>query len=347
MEWTGLWIFFLVIALSGLIWWVTTRSTKHEAPSHDPFLSLQQQLDTIRTDLLKVIEQNRQGIDKRLDNAATVFSALQSKMVKVEETTRQVLEVGKDISGLQQILKAPKLRGNFSEQLLGDLLSQMIPQDHFELQYTFRSGERVDAIIKTAQGLVSVDAKFPLENFSRYFASQSDEERKNLRKVLLSDVKKHVVDIAEKYIRPSEGTFDFALMYIPAENVYYEVITRDLASGEEASIAQYALRKRVIPVSPNTFYAYLQTILLGLRGMQVEGKVKEILAELSRLHKEMAAFRGDFVLVGKHLSNSLSAYEKSDKRLNRMEDKLSALETTPEAELLPAPSTVTEKYSVV
>lgn len=341
VEKMGIWLvigmFFLTV-VGALIWFWTKKKT----PTETPFLLLQQQLEGLRGDLqqqfkdqLDFWQKSQDGVGGRLDNAARFFGDLNTRMVKVEEISKQVLEVGKDISTLQQILKAPKLRGNFGEQLLADLLSQMMPQDNFQIQYTFRNGERVDAVIKTAQGLVSVDAKFPLENFQRFVAATTDEEKKNLRKLFINDVKKHVDDIASKYILPAEGTFEFALMYIPAENVYYEIITRDLTAGENTSILYHAMKKKVIPVSPNTFYAYLQTILLGLRGMQVEKRVGEIVMELARLRKELTSFRVDFSRLGKHLSDSLSSFEKSDKRLVRLEDKLSTLEILPSTETSP------------
>lgn len=334
MEWAGF-VFlgvFLLLA-NALFFWILSKRQK---ASETPFLLLNQSLDNLRGDFLKSLEQSKQGLDMRLDNAAKVFVGLESRMVRMEEVSRQVLDVSKDISGLQQILKAPKLRGGFGEMLLGDLLGQMLPQESFVLQYTYKNGERVDAVIKTAQGLVPVDSKFPLENFLLCQQAQEEEKRGVHRKNFIADVKKHVTDIASKYIRPSEKTFDFALMYIPAENVYYEIITRDLSAGEEASIAAFALKKKVIPVSPNTFYAYLQTILLGLRGLQVEKKVKEIVVELTRLRRELNFFREDFSRLGKHLRDSWGRYEEAGKRLNRMENRLASMDVAP-GEALPLP----------
>lgn len=297
-----------------------------EKNKETPFLLLQTQMDRLRSDFFNSMETSRQGVDKRLDSAARVFTGLESRMIKVEEAARQVLEVGKDIAGLQQILKAPKLRGNFGEQLLGDLLAQMLPQECYALQHTFRNGKCVDAIIKTAQGIVPVDSKFPLESFQRYVATNDEAQKVILRKEFLASVKKHVSDIAEKYIHPSEGTFEFALMYIPAENVYYEIVTRDLSTNENSSIAAHALQKKIIPVSPNTFYAYLQTILLGLRGMQVEKRVQKIIQEMGRMRGEMGHFRLEYNKIGAHLNNALSGYQKADKRLERMEGKLESLD---------------------
>lgn len=310
--------------------------TRQRQKSDTPFLLLQQQLEALRGEM----RQQSQGIDQRLDNASRFFGGMEAKLVKVEEASKRVLEVGKDIAELQQILRAPKLRGNFSEQLLADLLSQMMPVENFVLQYSFGNGERVDAVIKTAERLVPIDAKFPLENFQSWLAAKTEEEKKAERKKFLWDVKKHIDDIARKYILPAEGTFEFALMYIPAENIYYEIVTRDLAAGESSSIVYYALKKKVIPVSPNTFYAYLQTILLGLRGMQVQKRVQEILVEMGRVRTELSNFREDFVTLGKHLSHALSSYSKSDKRLTRLEDKLETLEVSPQKKALPESSEV-------
>lgn len=306
---------------------------------------IQQMIENLRSEMrqqaqnqVELLQRGHQGIDQRLDNASRFFGGMESKMVKVEEATRQVLEMGKSIGDLQQILKAPKLRGNFSEQLLGDLLSQMMPQENFILQHTFQNGERVDAVIKTKERLVAVDAKFPLENFQRLVAAKTEEEKKGLRSRFVADVKKHVDDIAKKYILPAEGTFEFALMYIPAESVYYEIITRDLGSAESSSIAHYALKKKVIPVSPNTFYAYLQTILLGLKGMQVQKRVGEILAEMGRVRQELEKFHEDFQLIGTHLRRATNSFGESEKRLVRLADKVKTLEVLPVGgETIPAP----------
>src|SRR3989338_11411451 len=294
---------------------------------------LQQQSGQRQQTVGERLDNVSQTVGQRLDNAARVVMQLDQRMGKVEEATKRVFEVGQDIASLQEILRAPKLRGNLGEQFLGDLLAQMLPQDAYALQHSFKDGERVDAIIRTAHGFVPVDAKFPLENFQRLISASTDEDRMKCRKLFVSDVKKHVSDIAKKYIRPGEGTFDFALMYVPAENVYYEIIAREENLGEEASSAALALKKQVIPVSPNTFYAYLHTILLGLRGMRVEKFAKEILNDMGRIRTEVKNFTDEFATIGKHLSNATSAYGKAEKRLTRIDDRLQQFENQPEKAL--------------
>jgi DNA recombination protein RmuC len=243
----------------------------------------------------------------------------------LSEATRKVFDVGKDIASLQEILRSPKLRGGLGELFLGDLLGQILPPAHFSLQHRFRSGEAVDAVIRLGQNLVPVDAKFPLENFRRVIETASEDERRTARRKFIGDVKKHIDAIAGKYILPDEGTFDFALMYIPAENVYYELIIKDEAVDTDKGLLNYSFARRVIPVSPNSFYAYLQTILLGLKGMHIEERAQEILSGLARLSIDFRKFREEFDTVGKHITNTKARYDDADKRLEKLGDKLQSL----------------------
>jgi DNA recombination protein RmuC len=188
----------------------------------------------------------------------------------------------------------------------------------------------VDAVVSLGERMIPIDAKFPLENFRRLKEVKSEDEEKVYRKKLWADVRKHVDSIAEKYILPDQGTYDFALMYIPAENVYYETIVNYGLTGDDKSISDYALRKKVIPVSPNTLYAYLQVIVLGLRGLRIDERAQEILAHLASLHGEMEKFRKDFQLVGGHLDNAKNRYEEARIKLSRFADRLTDLESPAE-----------------
>jgi DNA recombination protein RmuC len=168
---------------------------------------------------------------------------------------------------------------------------------------------------------VPVDAKFPLEDFRRLLQAATDDERIRARKAFVARVRKHIDDIATKYVVPDEGTYDFALMYIPAENVYYETIIRD----EEPGLASYAIGRKVIPVSPNSFYAYLQAIVLGLRGLRIEARAKEVLGQLTRLGGDLGRLRDDFRLVGKHLGNAVQAHAAAERRIDRLDGKIAAI----------------------
>ena len=278
---------------------------------------------------LNSISQNLQTtsgyIGSRLDNAAKVVGEVKQNLGEVSKATEKIWEVGKDISNLQEILRAPKLRGVLGELFLGDLLAQVLPQEHFDLQHRFKNGEIVDAVVKLGSHLVVIDAKFPLENFRRILSSQTEEERKTNRRKFNADLKKHIDNIADKYILPNEGTFPFALMYLPAENVYYETIIKDEPQGDDKSISSYALTRKVIPVSPNSFYAYLQAITLGLKGLRIEKNAEVILNHLDQLRGDFERFGKEFEILGTHLNNAKGKYEEADKKLHRANERLIAV----------------------
>lgn len=301
-----------------------------EAQKSNPAMEfLQRDINTLRDQLTKsvaesakILAESQKTVSERLDKAAEVVGNVQRSLGSLDQATKQVFMVGKDIAQLQEILRAPKLRGSLGELFLGDLLSQILPPNHFSLQHAFKSGDIVDAVVRLGR-LVPIDSKFPLENFKKLLEQQDPQEKTTARRRFMGDVKRHIDAIATKYIRPDEGTFDFALMYIPAENVYYEtIIKEDAAVSDDSSLMSYAFSKRVVPVSPNSFYAYLHTISLGLRGLKIEENAKLILEQLSRLRLDFDRFKEDFILVGKHLSNTRSKYEDAEKRMVRFEDKL-------------------------
>ncbi|MBI2083391.1 MAG: DNA recombination protein RmuC [Deltaproteobacteria bacterium] len=276
---------------------------------------------------LKHFREANKHVGDRLDNAARVVGEVQNRLGKLEVATEQIHAVGRDIATLQESLRSPKFRGGFGEFTLETILSQILPGEFFTLQYRYKSGEIVDAVIQTKEGLIPVDSKFPLPNFKRIIEAPTDEEKKSARKDFVRDVRKHVDDIV-KYIRPEEGTLPFALMYIPAENVYYETIIKEDEVGSE--FLDYAQKKRVFPVSPNSFYAYLQTIAIGLRGMKIEEWAKTIDANLQSLKQDLGRFVEEFSQVGGHLKNLRLKYESAEKRLERFQDDLTTLEVPTE-----------------
>ncbi len=288
-------------------------------------------LQKVNTDLTQTLQTVDKNVNNRLDNAAKVISDVHRKLGEVHETTKQVQEISKDISSLQEILRAPKMRGGLGELFLSDLLKQVLPPSNYQEQYRFKSGETVDAVIMLNSAMVPIDSKFPLENFKRIMEAKEDTSRIAAKKQFVRDVKKHIDAIHQKYILPDEGTFDFALMYIMAENVYYEIIIKDEDLSDEKSLFKYAIDNKVIPVSPNSFYGYLQTILLGLRGMRIEEQAQEILKNLSRLGGDFDKVMTEFTVMGNHLKNAANKYDDTEKRLSKFGDKLGSLEEKTEA----------------
>jgi DNA recombination protein RmuC len=341
---------FLGLAFLGWFLLARLQALQHEKRDDPSYLLMQSQIDQLRIQLsqgldnstqliqqqlgqvlghvndrlkenAEVLSRTQQSLGERLDHAARIVGDVHRSLGGLEEANRKIYEVGKDIASLQEILRAPKLRGGLGEFFLEDLLRQILPPDYFSMQHGFRSGDKVDAVIKLGSALVPVDSKFPLENFRRIAEAVSDEERNRAKKAFMADIKKHIDAIAGKYILPDEGTYDFALMYIPAENVYYETIIKDDAT-EDRSLCQYAMSKRVIPVSPNTLYAYLQAIVLGLKGMKIEDRAKEILRYLNRLQIDFSKFRDEFSLMGRHLGHAQASYLNAERRLEQMAQRL-------------------------
>jgi DNA recombination protein RmuC len=300
------------------------RQKTHE-PQESTALALdmlQKSVQSLSTQISTTLSDTSRSVGERLDNTTRVVGDVRQQLGQLEQASRRVIQIGEDMSKLQDLLKPPKLRGSLGELFLKDLLAQVLPSDNFRVQHKFRGGEQVDAVIILSNGIVPVDAKFPLENFRKFVEAASDDEKKSARKLFVRDVKSHVDAISSKYIRTDEQTLDFALMYIPAENVYYETIIKDEDFSDEGGIFHYALAKHVIPVSPNSFYAYLQTILLGLRGMKINEESRAILDGIGRVRKEFDIFSETFRVVGQHLDNSTKKYAEAQKRFTIVEAKM-------------------------
>ena len=266
------WIFaVLVLVLLVLILnsvWKMVRSPlplemqqKLEEKEQQKLNAMEQRISSRVTDTVRLaldqfqgqVRTTEQSVSQKLDQTQQALTSVSRDLGALQEATRKVEEVGRNMSSLQDLLRAPKMRGGLGEFFLADLLTQILPSDFFTLQYGFSDGERVDAAIRLRDRVVPVDSKFPLENFRKMGQAATDQERSDWRKVFVRDVRQHIDAIAEKYIRPGEGTYDFALMYIPAENVYYEAIIKEDSVADERGIFQHALRRRVIPVSPKSF----------------------------------------------------------------------------------------------
>jgi DNA recombination protein RmuC len=283
------------------------------------------------------ISRRLEGLDGRLlstqQSTGQTATQIVDRLGELGRTSAQMLQRANDLARLEQALRPPKARGGVGELLLANVLRDSLPADAYALQHTFRSGERVDAVVR-ADKLVPIDAKFPLENFERLVNAGDDSERELHERAFGRDVKVHVDAIATKYIRPADGTFDFALMYLPSESIYYELVC-----GKTGGLYAYSLGKRVFPVSPSTFHAYLAIIVLGLRGLQIEQHAQEVMAYCSQLAKDFGSFRHDFDVVGKHIGNAASKYSDADRRLERLETRL---EQATEATGLDEPATAQE-----
>lgn len=294
-----------------LLQWLKVMQSSLESTNK----TLNQALSNSSVNMIKTLQENSKQLNERLDKAALA-------MRDVGKEVGQMNEIGRNMKELQEFLKSPKLRGNIGEQVLKDLISQMFPKNSFNLQYEFKSGEKVDAAIKTEAGILPIDSKFPMENFQKMSKAEG-KEKEIFQKEFVRDVKKHIDAISKKYILPEEGTMDFALMYVPSESVYYEVVN-------EMELMDYARRVRVYIVSPSTLYAHLQTILLSFEGKRIEEKSREIFIMLRALQIDYSKVNDSLGVLGKHLNNAYSQFNNVTSGFSQIGQKLNSTKTITE-----------------
>lgn len=301
--------------------------------------AMSEELSTVAQLVARQLAQAQHATGQRLDETSRAMADVRERLGQVTELAQRMEAVGRSVTEVQSLLQVPRLRGTLGELWLEELLRQVFPASQWATQHAFRGGERVDAVLRIGDRLVPIDSKFPLEACQRMLALDGEAHERE-RRLFRRSLRDRVDEIATKYIRPDEGTFDFALMYIPAEQVYYEAVVRDAALDAEGSIVAYAMARRVIPVSPHTFYAYLSAVLHGLKGLQVEERARELQAELASLAGDLARFRVAFDKVGTHLGNAGRQYAESERAMDRVATRLERMAAggvDPDAAVLPAP----------
>jgi DNA recombination protein RmuC len=282
--------------------------------------TLHEVMQSTNININRTLQANTQALNERLDNAAKVIAGVQKDIGEMSE-------IGRGMKDFQELLRSPKLRGNIGEQVLKELLGQMLPKSSFHLQYSFKSGSIVDAAIKTEAGIIPIDSKFPMENFRKMNHAKTDTDKAVAEKDFISDVKKHVDAISKKYILTHEGTIDYALMYVPSEAIYYEIVNN-------TTLFDYASKHRVLPVSPMTFYAYLKAILMGFEGQKVSQKAREILSGIKAIQKEYENLTESVDTLSKHITNSYNMMNHVQAKTVKLGQKiqstsLSSIEETP------------------
>ncbi|HSX58403.1 MAG TPA: DNA recombination protein RmuC [Candidatus Saccharimonadales bacterium] len=277
---------------------------------------MQASLDRNTETTQKQLSEASNALNERLDKAATVISGVQKEIGEMSE-------IGRSMKELQDFLRSPKLRGNIGEQVLKQLLGQFLPKGSFNLQYRFKSGEIVDAAIKTEAGIIPIDSKFPLENFRKMNSSETEAEKNLHQKEFSRDVKKHIDDIANKYILPEEGTIDYALMYVPSEAVFYEIM------AESSELSDYSHKRRVLPVSPSTFYAYLRTILISFEGKKIEERAEVIITSLRSIQTESEKFGEALRVLTKHIADTKNTSDLVNNRYSSLSNKITSVSDLP------------------
>ncbi len=280
---------------------------------------------------MMMLNQNIQGMNERLDKATESISTRIDKTTETINTrlTRAAEVIGavqKELGTVQERFKGfeefnellhPKMRGNIGEQILADMLAQVFSAEHYGLQHKFRGGETVDAIIKTKAGIIPIDSKFPLENFKQLTRAQNDEEKKIASREFVKAVKKHIDDISKKYLLPEEGTVNFAVMYVPSENVYYHILTDD-----ESGLLDYAKNKSVLITSPHGFFSFLRVILMGLERSKLQEQAQKIWEILKGVQQESVRFADTLGVLSRHVTNAKGAMDTVHAGYEKLHGKL-------------------------
>ena len=312
----------------GMMWFLNRKKTgldPMQAQMMEQLSRIQEQIDRRLVEQVRATNESKDFMASRLSSAEQTVRSVSAGLGKLEQATATLQKTSDEIVSFQHLLKAPKIRGSFGEVLLGNLLAEVLPHDRYELQYAFADTREIaDAMIRLQDGhIVAIDAKFPFANYEAFMKEHDADARASLRKVFIRDVKKHISDISQKYISSHEKTLDYAFMYIPIEGVYYETMVHD---EDGSSLWEFCLANKVVPVSPNSFLAYLQTVLVGLRGMKIEQKTQEILQYIGTLRQDFGKFSEDFITVGKHLSNAKTKYDDSNRRLDKLANRFEQID---------------------
>ncbi|RLC34610.1 MAG: hypothetical protein DRZ76_02390 [Candidatus Nealsonbacteria bacterium] len=324
-------ILFLIVAflIAGIgILIIYFKKLQVDRGQSEAIRDLERRLTDLMIGQLKEIREGQLGDSRAMHQQISAFT---KEATQIREDLKQVQERVKDVSTFQEIFKSPKLRGQWGEASLEHILAQHFPEELYERQHLFSSGEQVDAVLNLPNGkILPIDAKFPSENFVKMIEA-SGPERDAFQKKFIEDVKGHIDKIASKYIIPSESTVEFALMYIPAEAIYYEIVNN---IGRQFDLAGYAVSKRVVVTSPNTIFLTLNTIEHWFKDTQISRQTQEILKRLDRVQQDASKLMNDFRKLGSHLKNAMSSYDSSEKRLNIFSDRVDKLKEFKEVKKL-------------
>lgn len=332
--------FFLYLALRG-----SADKGKIEDKS---LLLLQNQINEITRTLDLKLGESTRSMQRQFSESAKIIRDVTEKLAKLDETNKQVVSFADQLQNLQDILKNPKQRGVLGEYYLETLLKNVLPPGRYQMQYPFKDGTIVDAVIFVQDKVIPIDSKFSLENYNRILDARDDETREEVEKLFKQDLKNRIDETA-KYVKPEEGTMDFAFMFIPAEAIYYDLLINKVGAvkSNTQDLIQYAFKdKHVIIVSPTSFLAYLQTVLQGLKALQIEESAKEIRKRVEQLGKHLSSYENYMQKLGTHLGTSVNMYNSAYKELGKIDKdvlKITGEAMEIEPELLERPEVAQEE----
>jgi len=283
-------------------------------------LILQQQMNQLSQVMDNKLNQSAESAQKQFSQSSKIIRDVTEKLTKLDDTNKQVIGFAEQLQSLESILTNPKQRGILGEYYLETVLKNVLPPDSYKIQYAFKDGVIVDAVVFIDKQIIPIDSKFSLENYNRILDSKTSEEKKKYEVAFINDLKIRI-DETSKYVKPEEKTMDFAFMFIPSEAIYYDLLINKVGAVTEDtnSLISYASRKNVIIVSPTSFLAYLQTVLQGLRRQKISEQALGIIKEVERLGKHMGAYSQYMSKMGSHLSTTVNSYNKANKELKKID----------------------------
>ena len=333
-----------VIFIAGFagLFFALRRKQGEKPEDNQALLMLQNQLNEISrgfSDVNKVIDaklsESTRLLQTQFGESAKIIRDVTERLTKLDETNRQVVNFADQLKNLQDILKNPKQRGVLGEYYLETVLKNVLPPGAFQMQYAFRDGSIVDAVIFVQDKIIPVDSKFSLENYNRIVAATDPAERERFERAFRQDLKNRI-DETSQYVKPGEGTMDFAFMFIPAEAVFYDLLVAKVGTVEAQDLVEYAFReKHVIIVSPTSFLAYLQTVLQGLRALQIEESAKEIRKRVEELGRHLSSYETYMKKLGAHLGTTVNMYNTAYRELGKVDKDVLKI-TGKAAEIEPA-----------
>ena len=308
----------IIFGLAGLAYMLFKK--RPEKKDDNSLLLLQQQMNQLSQVLDKKLSESNKSAQVQFSESAKIIRDVTERLTKLDETNKQVVSFADQLKNLQDILKNPKQRGVLGEYYLETVLKNILPAGSFQMQYAFKNKEIVDAAVFVDKRIIPIDSKFSLENYNRIIESVNPNDKKKYEAAFVNDLKTRI-DETSKYVRPEEKTTDFAFMFIPSEAVYYDLINNKVGAvtSDTESLITYAYKKKVIVVSANTFVAFLQTVLQGLKNQKISEEAHQIIKEMEKIGKHMYAYSEYMNRLGGHLDSTVSSYEKARKEFEKLD----------------------------
>ncbi|PIS17468.1 MAG: DNA recombination protein RmuC [Candidatus Nealsonbacteria bacterium CG09_land_8_20_14_0_10_42_14] len=305
----------IIVGLAVVIYLLIRKNSSQESNS-----LIMQQLNHMNQILDSKLSESAKTIQTQFGQSAKIISSVTEKLTRLDETNKQVVSFADQLKNLQDILKNPKQRGVLGEYYLETVLKNVLPPGSYKMQYSFKDGTIVDAVVFIDKLIIPIDSKFSLENYNRILESRDSSEKKRYESIFVADLKNRIDETA-KYVKPEEKTMDFAFMFIPSEAVFYDLLINKVGAiaDETSNLIYYAARKKVVIVSPTSFLAYLQTVLQGLRNQKISEQAQAIIKEVERLGRHLFTYSEYMKRLGDHLTTTVSSYNRAGKELCKID----------------------------